>query len=324
MWSLYLFFNGWRKWYLQRVNDKSCPVLNNCQLVSPTVDIHSNSPDLNSIILLNRSPTISWLKRSMSSTSITIIFTEKYYMPSRVLSTLCASPTDWHLPLALAMCKVWAPEGVGASWCWLHHLLKRVQGGDQEWGTLKKTGRTGLQIVRYFQGKILWAQFSHFLISRKALKSFMTSNNLLQNICAGSHGLPLHKNHTCADFPLDSMELFLRVTWNAISQAIVFILPQIKHNSQLSYFAFIFSQKCINSFKPLDNLMRNILLELRYWASQVVLVVKNPTANEGANKRCRWAWQPTPVFLPGESHGQRSLAGYSLYGPKELDMTETT
>ena len=27
---------------------------------------------------------------------------------------------------------------------------------------------------------------------------------------------------------------------------------------------------------------------------------------------CRRAWQPTPVFLPGESHGQRSLAGYSL------------
>ena len=26
----------------------------------------------------------------------------------------------------------------------------------------------------------------------------------------------------------------------------------------------------------------------------------------------RRAWQPTPVFLPGESHGQRSLAGYSL------------
>ena len=25
----------------------------------------------------------------------------------------------------------------------------------------------------------------------------------------------------------------------------------------------------------------------------------------------KWAWQPTPVFLPGESHGQRRLAGYS-------------
>ena len=33
-------------------------------------------------------------------------------------------------------------------------------------------------------------------------------------------------------------------------------------------------------------------------------------------------WQPTPVFLPGESHGQRSLAGYSPRCPKESDMTE--
>ena len=32
----------------------------------------------------------------------------------------------------------------------------------------------------------------------------------------------------------------------------------------------------------------------------------------------------TPVFLPGESHGQRSLAGYSPWGRKELDMTEGT
>ena len=32
--------------------------------------------------------------------------------------------------------------------------------------------------------------------------------------------------------------------------------------------------------------------------------------------------QPTPVFLPGESHGQRSLAGYSRWGHKESDMTE--
>ena len=32
--------------------------------------------------------------------------------------------------------------------------------------------------------------------------------------------------------------------------------------------------------------------------------------------------QPTPVFLPGESHGQRSLVGYSSRGHKELDTTE--
>ena len=34
------------------------------------------------------------------------------------------------------------------------------------------------------------------------------------------------------------------------------------------------------------------------------------------------AWQPTPVFLPGEFHGQRSLVGYSSWGHKESDMTE--
>ena len=37
---------------------------------------------------------------------------------------------------------------------------------------------------------------------------------------------------------------------------------------------------------------------------------------------CRRAWQPTPVYLPGESHGQKSLAGYRPWGLKELDMTE--
>ena len=33
-------------------------------------------------------------------------------------------------------------------------------------------------------------------------------------------------------------------------------------------------------------------------------------------------WQPTPVFLPGKSHGQRSLGGYSPWACKELYMTE--
>ena len=36
----------------------------------------------------------------------------------------------------------------------------------------------------------------------------------------------------------------------------------------------------------------------------------------------RRAWQPTPVFLPRESHGQRSLVGYSPWGHKESDTTE--
>ena len=32
--------------------------------------------------------------------------------------------------------------------------------------------------------------------------------------------------------------------------------------------------------------------------------------------------QPTPVFLPGKSHGERSLAGYGPWGSKESDVTE--
>ena len=62
-------------------------------------------------------------------------------------------------------------------------------------------------------------------------------------------------------------------------------------------------------------------------ASQVAPVVKkkNPLANAGRHKRCmfnswirkipwRRAWQPTPVFFPEESHGQRNLAGYIVHG----------
>ena len=63
--------------------------------------------------------------------------------------------------------------------------------------------------------------------------------------------------------------------------------------------------------------------------------VKNPAANAGDRKEAtsnpepgrfprRRAWQPSPVFLPGESHGQRSLAGYSPWGHKQSDMTEVT
>ena len=47
--------------------------------------------------------------------------------------------------------------------------------------------------------------------------------------------------------------------------------------------------------------------------------------DEGSIPRSgRRARQTTPVFLPGVSHGQGSLVGYSLWGQKESDMTEAT
>ena len=58
-----------------------------------------------------------------------------------------------------------------------------------------------------------------------------------------------------------------------------------------------------------------------HWASQVVLAVKNPSANAGGIRdvvhpwvgKIPWgrAWQPTPVFLPGKPYGQQRLVGYS-------------
>ena len=61
--------------------------------------------------------------------------------------------------------------------------------------------------------------------------------------------------------------------------------------------------------------------EIPWWASQVVLLVKNLLAIEGDVRRgfdpwvgkipWRRKWLPTPVFLLGESHGRRSLVGHS-------------
>ena len=52
-------------------------------------------------------------------------------------------------------------------------------------------------------------------------------------------------------------------------------------------------------------------------------MVKNPPANAGDMARGgRRKWQPTPVFLPGKSHGQRSLVNYSSCVRKESDTTE--
>ena len=64
-------------------------------------------------------------------------------------------------------------------------------------------------------------------------------------------------------------------------------------------------------------------------------MVKNPLANAGDIRdldlipglgkipRNR-AWQPIPVLLPGDSHGQRNLVGYSPWHHKDLDTTEVS
>ena len=69
--------------------------------------------------------------------------------------------------------------------------------------------------------------------------------------------------------------------------------------------------------------MSNILVSV----SLVVQVAKNlPAMQEtwvrflGQEDSLGRKWQPTPIFLPGEFHEQRSLVSYSPWGRKELDM----
>ena len=70
-----------------------------------------------------------------------------------------------------------------------------------------------------------------------------------------------------------------------------------------------------------------------FWAAQVEPVVKNPPANAGdvrdagsipGSGRSPGGGQPTPVFLLGEFHGQRSLVGNSPWGHKESATTKVT
>ena len=79
--------------------------------------------------------------------------------------------------------------------------------------------------------------------------------------------------------------------------------------------AFFFS---IQALSGLDDtlVVKNLLANVRDIRTQVQSPVgKIPW---------RRTWQPTPVFLPGESHGQRSVVGYSLQGHQESEMTEVT
>ena len=77
----------------------------------------------------------------------------------------------------------------------------------------------------------------------------------------------------------------------------------------------------------------HIVKSSKLWSSTGGASGKEPACQCRRRKRCefdpwvrkipwRRAWQLTPVFLPGESHGQRSLVGDSLWTCKESDMTE--
>ena len=67
-------------------------------------------------------------------------------------------------------------------------------------------------------------------------------------------------------------------------------------------------------------------VSLKTAQNRITVWHRNPTPGHilGEHHNSKRKWQPTPVFLPGKSHGQRSLVGYSSWGCKELDPTERT
>ena len=112
-------------------------------------------------------------------------------------------------------------------------------------------------------------------------------------------------NHwTTTEVP--SFQFLKRVFWNAK----IFIADKMQFSSfpvyRLCFWCHVtFSKLGIggNTFNLIKNIHKILTGNIILWKRE---------------------WQPTPVFLPGESHEQRSLVGYSLRGHKESDTTEVT
>jgi len=103
---------------------------------------------------------------------------------------------------------------------------------------------------------------------------------------------------------------------------------------------FLLSELVVNSDQTAKSCSR-LFLQQKTWSWNCLDFFpggcsgEEPTCQCRGHKRCRFdprvreipwrrAWQPTPVFLPRESHGQRSLVGYSPQGCKQSDTTEAT
>ena len=97
----------------------------------------------------------------------------------------------------------------------------------------------------------------------------------------------------------------------------------LREACQPPYKAYIFT--IYSEASELHKICRLVLGNYYLWWlrwSRIWPQCRRPEFNPLAGKMpWRRAWQPTPVFLPGESHGQKSLVGYSPRGRKESDMT---
>ena len=125
-----------------------------------------------------------------------------------------------------------------------------------------------------------------------------------------------------------------RVGFNVLERT-----PQSERSASCFLGSGIWGHRCEASI-PADPLIGQMCLWPRTFARWLKKKGASPMAQRVKNllqyrRHRRWwfdswiwkipwrrKWQPTPGFLPGESHGQRSLEGYSPWSRKELDRTE--
>ena len=90
---------------------------------------------------------------------------------------------------------------------------------------------------------------------------------------------------------------------------LLYVMSTCRLKSTLQSFSFVFL--CIFSFCSIHQIIKNL-----------PAICGRSGFNSWVGKMpWRSKWQPTPVFLPGEFYGQRSLVGYSPWGRKQSDMT---
>ena len=123
-----------------------------------------------------------------------------------------------------------------------------------------------------------------------------------------------------------SNESALRIRWPKYWSFSFNIIPSSEHSGLISFrmnwFDLLAVQGTLKSLLQKKKKKKSLLQHHSSKAS-ILQRCRRPGFSLWFGKiPWRRHWLPTPVFLPGEFHGQRSLAGYSSWGHKESDMTE--
>ena len=124
-------------------------------------------------------------------------------------------------------------------------------------------------------------------------------------------------------------------TREALLESNIVIFSSVSEGNSYSFFSFLFFKSRTNhellcqvlrAFHPRTGNSHQSFCPLSHWklAQMIICLQCGRPGFDPWDGKIPWGrkQQPTPVFLPGESHGERSLAGYSPQALKQLDTTE--